>query len=249
MMAVSSKLNVLLVDDEPIWRENLKESLGMFEYVNVVGQASNGTEAIGILNSNKVDLVFLDIEMNGISGFQLAKHIQSAYPDIMIIFLTGHVDFAIDGYEYKPVDFLMKPVNILRLEQALLRVRNMKNTASKKDTRIGLHVDGGLEIVSVRDILYMEKSGRKVYIVCKNGSKYNSSDSMQKLQEIFEKHDFFRCHQSFLIPVDNIKSILLDDFKNSYNIQLANVKESIPLSRDRYNDLKELLIKKGMKIF
>jgi DNA-binding LytR/AlgR family response regulator len=143
----------------------------------------------------------------------------------------------------------MKPVNILRLEQAILRVRNMKNTPSQKDTRIGLHVEGGLEIVSVRDILYMEKSGRKVYIVCKSGSRYNSSDSMQKLQEIFEKHDFFRCHQSFLIPVDNIKSILLDDFKNSYNIQLTNVKESIPLSRDRYNDLKELLIKKGMKIF
>ncbi|NMM64499.1 response regulator transcription factor [Clostridium sp. P21] len=247
---MNPQLDVLLVDDEKICLDILKSNLNVFSYVNVVGEINNGEDVVGFLQKNRVDLIFLDIEMEGISGFEIAKHIQLTYPDIMIIFLTGHVNFALDGYEYQPVDFLIKPVNLLRLEQVLSRVKDLKyNYKEKKEAQIGVHVEGGLEIINVSDILYIEKVGRKIYIVCKNDEKFTSSDSLQKLEGIFAEYNFFRSHQSFLVPIDKIKSIHIDEFKRAYTLQLKDVKEILPLSRGKYSELKELLIRKGMKFY
>lgn len=244
------QINILLVDDESLCLDSTKASLSKFSYANVVGAASSAEEAINILQKYEVDLVFLDIEMKDTNGFELAKHINSIYPNTMIIFLTGHTSFALTGYEYQPVDFLIKPVNILRLEQALIRVKNLKyNIKEKKETKIGINIEGGFEIINVNDICYIEKIGRKVYIVCESGEKFNSRDSLQKLENIFGNYGFYRSHQSFLVPIEKIKSIQVDEFKRSYTLKLDNVKEKLPLSRDKYNEVKELLLKKGMKFY
>lgn len=250
MGEMNLEINILLVDDESSCLNSTKASLSKFSNINIVGEASSAEEAINILQKHEVDLVFLDIEMNDINGFELAKHINSIYPNTMIIFLTGHTSFALTGYEYQPVDFLIKPVNILRLEQALTRAKNLKyNIKEKKETKIGIHIEGGFEIINVNDICYIEKSGRKVYIVCENGEKYNSRDSLQKLEDIFGNYGFYRSHQSFLVPIEKIKSIQIDEFKRSYTLKLDNVKEKLPLSRDKYNEVKEMLLEKGMKFY
>lgn len=245
-------LRVLLVDDEPLCLESLAAALASFPDVEVAGTAANGSEALQLLRSEAVDLAFLDIEMGQVSGFALARHIQQAYPQVMIVFLTGHVEFALDGYEFKPLDFLTKPVNPLRLEQALRRARAQLEAAGESRepaVRIGLPVDGGLEIIDVGSLLYIEKEGRRVFLVCKNGERYRSYDTLQKLLGIFEPYGFFRCHQSFLVKLSAIKSIHLDASKNTYNIQLADTPANIPLSRNKYNELKELLKKSGTKIY
>ncbi|GLC29454.1 LytR/AlgR family response regulator transcription factor [Clostridium omnivorum] len=246
------QLKVLLVDDEDICLEDLKSSLNMFKYIDVVAEATTGSDAIKFLQNNekKVDLIFLDIEIKDINGFDLAKHIRSVYPYIKIIFLTGHVGFALKGYEFQPVDFLTKPINIIRLEESLSRVKSLKlNEKVDKEIKIGIHVEGGLEIIAVKDILYIEKKGRKVYIVCNNCAVYNSRDSVQKLESIFRNYGFFRCHQSFLIPINKIKRISSDEFTRAYIAQLEGVKESIPISREKYNELKELLKNKEMEFY
>lgn len=246
------ELKTLLVDDETLCLEALKSSLSAFDYVKIVGEASKGSDVVRILEKSetKIDLIFLDIEINDVNGFELAKFIQAKYPQIKIIFLTGHVDFALKGYEYEPVDFLTKPINMVRLEMALSRVKNQKyHNEDCKDAKIGIHVEGGFEIVSVNDIAYIEKRGRKVYIVCKNNEIFNSSDSLQKLESIFKNYGFFRSHQSFLIPIKNIKGIHADEFSRTYMVQLKNVKKELPLSRDKYVELKELLKKNGMEFY
>lgn len=245
-------LRILLVDDDPACLEGLTAALDTFSYVNVMGTAQSAGEAAGILQREAVDLVFLDIEMADVNGFELARHIQNAYPQVMIVFLTGHVDFALDGYEYKPLDFLIKPVNSLRLERVLLRAKKqLENTkiSQESSVRIGLPVDGGLEIIEVNQLLYIEKDGRKVFLVCLGGERYRSYDTLQKLLGIFEPYGFFRCHQSFLVRLSAIKSIHLDPSKNSYNIQLNGTDVRIPLSRNKYNELKEMFRQRGMKIF
>lgn len=246
------ELKTLLVDDELLCLEALRSSLNAFSYVNIVGEILNGSDVVKIMEKAEmeIDLIFLDIEIKDVNGFELAKFIQSKYPKIKIIFLTGHAGFALKGYEYEPIDFLTKPINMIRLEQALSRVKNMKyNNEAVKDVKIGIHVEGGIEIISVKDIAYIEKKGRKVCIVCKNKDIFNSRDSLQKLESIFGSYGFFRCHQSFLIPIDNVKSVYADEFSRTYTIQLNEVKETIPLSRDKYVELKELLKKNGMKFY
>lgn len=245
-------LRILVVDDEPHSRENLERLLSAFPDVTVVGSAAGGDEAAACLRQTEVDLVFLDIEMGAVSGFDLARHIQAAYPRVEIVFLTGHVDFALDGYEYKPLDFLVKPVNGLRLERVLLRARQAleeREPQVSASVRIGLPVNGGLEIIQVGNLLYLEKSGRQVYLVGKNGERWCSYESIRKLEDILVPYGFYRCHQSFLIRTAAIRSIHLDESKNSYNIQLAGTDAVIPLSRGKYPELKERLTRDGLTIF
>ncbi|WP_346880437.1 LytTR family DNA-binding domain-containing protein [Clostridium sp. UBA3061] len=246
------QLKVLLVDDEDICLEDLKSTLATFKYINVIGEARSGSDTVKFLQKyeKEVDLIFLDIEIKDINGFELAKHIQSAYSYVKIIFLTGHVGFALKGYEFQPVDFLTKPINIIRLEQSLLRVKSLK-TSEKVNTeiKIGIHVEGGFEIITVNDILYIEKRGRKVCIICKDGLVFNSSDSVQKLESIFQNYGFFRSHQSFIIPTNKIKRISSDKFSRVYGVKLEDVEENIPLSREKYNELKELLKNEEMEFY
>lgn len=244
-------LRVLLVDDEQICLDGLLTALKAFPYVEAAGTAQSGAEAAGLLRSGDVDLVFLDIEMQGVSGFELARHIQSAYPRVMIVFLTGHVDFALEGYEFAPLDFLSKPVNPLRLERVLLRARGRLEAAAPAGfpTRIGLPVCGGLEIIELDNFLYVEKEGRKVFLVCKNDERYRTYDTLQKLSGVLEPYGVFRCHQSFLVRLSAIKSIHLDMSKNSHNIQLTGTNVRIPLSRSKYPELREILQQRGMRIY
>ncbi|PWW32701.1 MULTISPECIES: LytR/AlgR family response regulator transcription factor [Paenibacillus] len=245
---MNQQLDVLLVDDERISLDILQSSLKVFNYINVVGEVTNGNDVIKYLQQYEVDVIFLDIMMQDVNGFELAEHIQSIYPDVLLVFLTGNVDFALGGYEYRPVDFLIKPVPLLRLERALSKVRELKySTKERKASQIGIHVEGGMEIINISDITYIEKSGRKVYICCEGGKKIHSSDSLQKLESVFAEYNFFRSHQSFLVPLERIESIHIDDFKRSYRLRLKNVKDILPLSRDKHSELKKCLSRKGMK--
>ncbi len=236
-------LHILLVDDEPHARSHLAALLEDFPNVTVAGSVSGGAEAISFLRRTAVDLIFLDIEMGDVSGFDLARHIQSVYPKVMLVFLTGHVDFALNGYEFQPLDFLIKPVNPLRLERVILQAEEQlgKRTPKTPAVRVGLQVNGGLEIIQVYSILYIEKQGRKVYLVPAKGSRYQSYDTMQKLQGIFELYGFFRCHQSFLVRLDAMQGVYLDETRKCHKILLFGTEEQIPLSRGKYPELRERL--------
>ncbi len=251
MHETEPKIRVALFDDEPMLCNSLQTTLLSFPYVEVVGMAHNGADALNMLHQLQPELVFLDIEMGDTNGLELARHIRSVYPDTQIIFLTGHAGFALEGYEYNPLDFLVKPVNILRLERVLLREKQRREGQQQKKeapVRIGLPVDGGMEIVQVDQVSYIEKVGRKVFLVGQNGERFQTYYSLQKLEDIFNCYGFFRCHQSFIVRIDAVRSISLDESKNSYNILLQGVKASIPLSRNKYAELKERLTESGMRI-
>ena len=245
-------LQVLLVDDDPSSREELKQHLAAIPDVSVVGEAGDTNAAILQLRSQPVDLVFLDIELGRDSGFRLAQHIHTAFPTCLVVFLTGHVDFALEGYEYGPVDFLIKPVNLIRLEQAILRVRERLDLYPKEDAdedlSIGIQSGHQLEIVDIRKILYLEKRGWKVQLVLEDGSSLATRDSLQSLEPDFLRRGFFRCHQSFLIPVRRIRSVQMDQSKNTYSIRLEGIDTPIPLSRDKVAPLRQLLSERGMGI-
>ena len=245
-------LRILLVDDEPQSLEALRHALGIFSYVTIAGTAGSGSEAIAFLQKQTVDLVFLDIEMGDISGFELAKNIQAAYPNILIVFQTGHVGFALDGYEYKPLDFIVKPVNLPRLERVLLKATEAmekQKSPQRRSVRLGLPMDGRIEIIQVDDILYIEKTGRRISLVDRAGKELVTHLPLQKLQDMFEPFGFFRCYKSFLIQVAAIRSIYLDNSKHSYNIALNGTDRIIPLSRDKYGELRERLSKDGIMIY
>ena len=244
-------IKTLIVDNDKNCINILKKELQSFPFIKIEGELNNPQDVIGFLQNNDIDLLFLDIEMGQIHGIELARHIKSIYPNILVIFVTGHTEFALEGYEVYPVDFLIKPINTLRLERALNKVKEIKSSRLiKNNYKIGINVDSGIKMVNISDILYIEKQGRKVSIICKNNEIIYSKESMKNLEVLFSSFDFYRPHQSFLVPIKQIKSIYPDKYTRSYVIQLFDSKTNIPVSRNKYPLLKEVLERqiKGLTI-
>lgn len=244
-------IKTVIVDNDKNCINILKKELQSFPFIKIEGELNNPKDVIGFLQNNDIDLLFLDIEMGQIHGIELARHIKSIYPNILVIFVTGHTEFALEGYEVYPVDFLIKPINTPRLERALNKVKEIKSSRLiKNNYKIGINVDSGIKMVNISDILYIEKQGRKVSIICKNNEIIYSKESMKNLEVLFSSFDFYRPHQSFLVPIKQIKSIYPDKYTRSYVIQLFDSKTNIPVSRNKYPLLKEVLERqiKGLTI-
>ena len=245
-------LRTLLVDDDAQSMQILDQALALFDDVSVVGRITNGADALRFVRENSVDLLFLDIEMDGMNGFELAEHLHRHYPDVLYVFVTGHTDFAVDGYAYQPLSFLVKPIRLSHLERVLELAREKaeaSNVPGPSGKQIGLHVDARLEIVNLDDVAYLETVGRKVHVVCRDGRVLETAESLKKLCQVFEDYGFYRCHQSFVVQVALIESIKPDMFHHSYLIRLRGSEKEIPLSRDRYAALRTMLDKRGIRFF
>ena len=244
-------IKTLIVDNDKNCIDILRKELGAFSFIKIEGELNNPQDVYSFLQSNDIDLIFLDIEMGSINGINLAKHIKEIHPNSSIVFVTGHPGFALDGYEVYPVDFLIKPINIQRLEKALNKVKEINSSRlNKKDTKIGINIDNGIKMISISEILYIEKQGRKISVVCKNNEIIYSRESMKNLETLFSSFNFYRPHQSFLVPINQIKAIYPDKYTRSYIIELSDSKINIPVSRGKYSELKEILEKetKGLTI-
>lgn len=243
-------IRTLIVDDDPNAIRHLKQHLELFPSVEVVGEVNGGRDAMLFLGRHEADLLFLDIEMGDITGLELARHLQSVHKDLLVIFVTGHAGFAVDGYEHRPVDFLIKPVDFFRLEKAIRAVtERMEHSAppSIPDRKIGVKADGGIRLVNVKDIRCIEKDGRKISIILRNGESFRAGDTMKNIEDMFRPYGFYRAHQSFIVPLGRIESIRPDAHTRSYTIRLDDGTE-IPLSRNKFPELKELLEDQGITI-
>lgn len=242
-------LSVLVIDDDEISLEATKEALGYYIPKEKIFCTTDMKSAILILKSEAINLILLDIEMKINNGFEVAQFLKREYPGIPFIFLTGHTQFALEGYAYAPLDFLTKPVNLLRLKEALEKAseKNKANAAASGGKKIGINVEGGFTLLNIDEIIYIEKKMRKVYIYSKNGELHITRYTMEQLQNIFEEFDFFRTHQSFLVPIKQISNVEIDEFRNSYIIHLKDSNVTVPLSRNKYGEFKETLKAKGIR--
>ncbi|WP_399629207.1 LytR/AlgR family response regulator transcription factor [Sporosarcina sp. SG10008] len=237
-------IRALIVDNDRSCIDDLKIHLASHPFVNLVGEANSSEDALVFLETHRVDLLFLDIEMEGMNGIGFAHLAESLYPNVLIVFVTGHPQFALEGYEVHPVDFLTKPVNPIRLKKALQKVEErILEAPLPRDVKIGLNVPGGIHMILVSDIRLIEKRGRKVFVESKGGNRYETRETMKKLEEILLPFNFVRTHQSFLVPLHTIMSITPDSFSRSYTVHLKNFDDLVPLSRKNYNELKDKLQK------
>lgn len=128
------------------------------------------------------------------TGFALAQTIQRRWPGLPVIFLTGFVDFAVEGYEYQPLDFLVKPVRKERLERALTYAKKRLQQAPSGEITVGICTEDGFRMFRPGEVSYAEKAGRRVRICCRDSGSFDVMDSLGKLEEVLESHGFYRCH-------------------------------------------------------
>ncbi|HEY2583040.1 MAG TPA: LytTR family DNA-binding domain-containing protein, partial [Mucilaginibacter sp.] len=200
------KIRCLLVDDEPLAIGLLQKHLQQLDFFEVAGTCNNALKAIEVLNTQQVDLLFLDIKMPKISGFDLLKTLRNPPKTIIT---TAYREYALDGYDLDIIDYLLKPITFDRFFKAIERYLRNGNTAipdvlsSSEDKfmylksgnkYIKLNIDNILFIESLKDYIKVHTTEKPIV------SKYKIGDLEKKL----EKKGFLRVHRSFIVNLKNI---------------------------------------------
>lgn len=215
-------INCVIIDDEPFARNLLSDYIDKVPYLNLKDSFSSGLLALEMLNDEKVDLLFLDIQMPDINGIEFLKSLKEAPK---VIFTTAHAEFALEGYELDVLDYLLKPFDFPRFLKAVEKASKHQNRSSdsekKNQSKYILVKDGyNLIRVSLKDILYIK--GLKDYVqIVTIKKKIVSLQTLKDLSESLPEDMFFRVHNSYIIGFDHISLIE----KNQIRIQ----DDSIPI--------------------
>ncbi len=224
---MKDKIKCILVDDEPMAIDILKTHLSKIEKVKIIGTCNNATEAFNIIGNEQIDLIFLDINMPGISGISFAKSIHSS---IKIIFTTAYREYAIDGFNLHAVDYLLKPISYERLLDALNNFSETYNHLSNSKIQkeelppfIFIRVDRRMVKLIFGEILYIESLSDYLKIHLLKGGNLVIRETITNISEKLPSKQFFRIHRSFIININEIES-----FSNEEVIIRSN---SLPISR------------------
>ena len=235
-------LSALIVDDERLSRIELISMLKHFENIYVIGEADNVDLAIKQIEEHKPDLVFLDIQMPGKSGFDLLDEIEV---EAKIIFVTAYDEYAIRAFEVNALDYLPKPVSQERLTKTVERIINNdpnKNLIAKKlkyTDRLFLEFGTRMCFLKISEIAFISAEGDYSMVNLINGKKGLVSKSMKEWEERLPNDFFCRIHRSSIVNTEVIDKI--DKyFNNSYKISLKGVKESLIISRRYAKKIKGL---------
>lgn len=229
-------LRVLIVDDEPLARQRIEDLLAKESDVQVIGTASSGTEAVEAIRSLGPDLVFLDVQMPGMSGIEVAEKVGDEMPPI--IFVTAYDKFAINAFDLAAVDYLLKPFDDERFAQAFARVRRTAKPRQQYADRISVESRGQTRVVPVADIEYITASGPYAELhVGKNA--WAVRERMQTLEERLDPDRFIRTHRSVIVRVDLIDALLRRP-GGDYAVRLKDGTE-LSVSRSRRDEVERKL--------
>jgi two-component system LytT family response regulator len=244
------RLRALIADDEDLARSALRRMLAQASGVEVVGEASNGVEALESIEELKPDVVLLDIEMPGFDGFEVVQHLENPPA---IVFVTAYDEYAVRAFEANAIDYLLKPVRPERLERALERVRqrlSAPEAAREREVRQVARERGGplqriaarrgkrIVIVPVRDIIRIEIEDKLVFAVTAS-DRVLIEKTITELEAMLEPAGFLRISRGELVNLETVKE-LLPWFSGTWRVKLANGEER-DVSRDRAKQLREAM--------
>ena len=210
-------MKCIIVDDEPLALDLIEDYVRNVPFLQLVKRCSSALEAIEVLQQQDIDLVFSDIQMQGLSGMQMIRTL-TVRP--MFIMITAYSNYAVEGYELDVVDYLLKPVPFERFitacNKALLRHNNQHKTPAEID-HVFFNVDYSLIKVILSEIMYIEGVGDYIKIHFTNTTKRPMlvRHSMKGIEELFPSSRFMRIHKSYIVNLDSITAIR----KNSIFLQ------------------------------
>jgi len=232
-------LRVLIVDDEPLARQQLEAYVSRLPFLQLAGVARNTVAATGILNSTPVDLILLDIQMPQMSGIELLKS-QEVIQQVILV--TAFPQYAIEGFELAVTDYLLKPVTFERFtracERALANVSGQAAISLLKQQPGYLYVkyDQRLKKIRIADILFIEAMANYVHIIL-GDQKYTIYSSLKALEAQLPAGTFILTHRSYLAAVSHIDSL--------GQTEVIIGEHRLPLSRSQRKIVKSLILKKS----
>ncbi|OAT80772.1 hypothetical protein A6M21_12845 [Desulfotomaculum copahuensis] len=255
-------LRVLIVDDEPLARDELRFLLESIDSVDICGEAGSGEDAINLARAVEPDLVFLDICLGGLDGLTVARELLAASRRMLIVFATAYDRYAIEAFEINAVDYILKPFSRERVVRTLERARQVlleKSAAQwfktglhdllagewassrdkdKKLLRIPAYARHRLHLLEPREILFCCAEGGDVLIVT-GEDRFKAGWPLHELQDRLSDQYFYRTHRSFLVNLQKVHQ-LIPWFKGAYKLVMEGGLE-VPVSRVFVRGLKEIL--------
>jgi two-component system LytT family response regulator/two-component system response regulator LytT len=261
----------VLVDDEELARDELGFLLGQVGGVEIVGQAGNGVEAVATITRLKPNVVFLDVQMPGLTGFEVARRMIDADTPSHIVFVTAYDQHAIEAFEVNAVDYLLKPVDPARLEVAIRRAQRriaLDRTSPPADAddslggvsaaqlekiveivaerrhrreRLALRVGERFLLVQADEVIYASLADDVITVVAGKHTGTSSCRTLDELQEQLDPGVFWRVHRSHLVNINKVKEIV-PWFNRNYILRMKDEKATeIPVSRNHTRRLREYL--------
>lgn len=236
-------LKVLIVDDEPLARENLRILLQDESDIEVAGECANAIEAIGAVHKLRPDVLFLDIQMPRISGLEMAGMLDSEHRPY-IVFLTAYDSYAVQAFEEHAFDYLLKPIAADRLQKTLARLRQQRSTQdisllpdSQQPLKfIPCSGHSRIYLLQMDDVAFVSSRMSGVYVTNNEGKEGLTELTLRTLEH---RTPLLRCHRQYLVNMTHLKEIRLEE--NGQAELLLRNGLTVPVSRRYLKPLKESL--------
>ena len=267
-------LSALIIDDEQLARDELKYLLDEVGDVDVVAQGANGIEAVDLIEEHHPDMVFLDVQMPGLDGFAVIqrlvdRHKAKPHPDEetlpQIVFATAYDQYAVRAFDVNAVDYLLKPFDLKRVQQAvdrvrgrvsgngssdkanpqidaLLRMLNQSQTGGRgaQPARLIVQAQSRLLLVDQAEIVFAAIDEGVIRVVTQQVEGQSKCRTLEELLEQLDPAVFWRAHRGFVVNINHIREVV-PWFKSSYQLRMNDKKQTeIPVSRAQTKRLREL---------
>jgi len=265
---MSADLRAVVVDDEQLAREELGYLLGQAGGVTIIGQAVNGVEALATIEQLRPDVVFLDVQMPGLTGFEVARRMLTTASPSHIIFVTAYDQHAIEAFEVNAVDYLLKPVDPARLQVAVDRARRrvvsdrgpdqpagapglnqaeleklieLVSQRQSRRERLAVKVGERFLLVQAEEIIYASLADEGITVATAQLRGTSNYRTLDELQDRLDPGVFWRVHRSHLVNINKIKEIV-PWFSRNFLLRMKDEKSTeIPVSRTQTRRLREYL--------
>lgn len=240
---------IIIIDDEPLARSIVKEYLDQHPDLELVAECGNGFEGVKAIQQFQPDLIFLDIQMPKINGFEMLELIEQP-PSV--IFTTAFDEFAIKAFEAHAIDYLLKPFNQERFDKAIAKWAEKKSTridrtdelletaaqSPSQSNRIVVKNGSKIKIIPVHDIRYLEAADDYVKIHTSEGY-FLKNKTMNHFEQVLDTQMFVRAHRSYIINIHEITRI--DPYEKDSHVAILRSGTKVPVSRGGYAKLKVVL--------
>lgn len=254
-------LKALIVDDEYPARMELRYQLGRFPDVEIIGEATNAREAMRLINALDYDVIFLDVQMPGMTGIELAKSLKGREVMPKVVFVTAYENYAVPAFEIRAVDYLLKPLETERLEETINRLREGSESAATEGSEKGARPEEAERAektekrpqlsfllcekeekqipLPLNEIVYIFSEGYNVFVQTYT-DRLLTRYTLQELTDRLPPEQFFRSHRSYLVNIFQVKEIS-PYFNGAYLLKLKDKEHSeVIVSRSNVKRMKEL---------
>jgi two-component system LytT family response regulator len=239
-------IKVIIVDDEPNARKALRGLLNdNFEEIQIVADCSNVPEAVKTINKYKPDLVFLDIDMPGYSGFELLDFFDEEQIWFKIIFVTAYSQHSLKAFESSAVDYILKPVRLEHMRRAIKKSNFLPsdsiqykvlrdNLSQQQDKKVVLQTSETIYVVNQDDIIFIQAEGSYTKIITVTHGVLTITKKLLDFEYLETDGPFFRTHRSYLVNLNHVKKIDKKDF-----VLIMSNEAQVHLAQDKKNQLIE----------